>query len=582
MRILKFIPMFILLMIIPLFAQDVNSDGIVNGVDKSLVIANLGTTNSTYDIDGDGRVGSSDLYLVIKHIGLSLTLTSDAAEELTVDISKYSNRIKGIQIERSVSAYADKDAGTLIMSKSNIRSLNATYDLGTSGTQYISVFLEDKRAGWIVALRNTVLVEAAASGDSDPFPPSVDPPTVADFLPSPNNTYYCATDGNNSTGDGSIGEPWYDLEGARGTAGAGDLIYFRGGSYSINGWSWSDGSENSLRTNGSSGSPIVITNYPNETASWTSQVTAMTLAGEYQKLIGTKNGSGTCGFQFDGGISIDNAANYCQISGIRVVRGAEYGTNPALITYPHNTYNLNGLVISHNYLENSEHNTGGGHGDRMVCIRFFTTQNAIIEYNYFLNNTELYQGGAIYFKDATADAIVRYNKFINCEGGIAYSVQGNSFEGLELYSNLSYGCTYFLSFIADLGNSDEINIFDNVVLGLTSACMYYLNADNQDWLVHGDIYNNVIDGPVAAQGWIGTSSDLKNLPDLWDYNLWYYSTDRDLPSAWTYPSAYFDHAITDLNEITYDSGTQTATAPEGYSGLTAGRSGDCIGGFIWD
>jgi len=411
---------------------------------------------------------------------------------------------------------------------------------------------------------------------SDAFPPNVNPPTVADFLPSPNNIYYCATNGSNTTGNGLIGSPWYDLEGGRGTVAAGDLVYFRGGNYNVNGFTWSDGSENSLRVDGTAQNPIVISNYPGEQVVYTSQTTAITLAGEYQKLIGTKV-STAYGWQINGGASFDDSANNSQVSGVHFRLGGTYGSNPAMLTYPHNTTTIQNLVIRHNRFEDSQHN---GSENRMVCIRFFTTQNTIVEYNIFEDNSELYQGGCIYFKDATADAIVRYNKFINSAGGIGYCVQGNAFNGLDVYGNLSYNCRYFIYFVSDLGNVDEINIFDNVVLGLTSACMYYLNADNQTWTEHGDFYNNVIDGRAAIEGWHSNSDDLRNLPDLWDYNLWYSLSDRTAPSGWSWPTGYFTHSVIGFNAVIYDS--QIVFVTDDYVGRTTGRFGDCIGGFLWE
>lgn len=78
-----------------------------------------------------------------------------------------------------------------------------------------------------------------------------DAPLVADFYISPS--------GNDTTGDGSIGNPYKTLPKLNGIAGPGDLIYMRGGTYDINtnrGWFWN--------TSGTAGNLIRIWAYPGE------------------------------------------------------------------------------------------------------------------------------------------------------------------------------------------------------------------------------------------------------------------------------------------------------------------------------
>ncbi len=159
---------------------------------------------------------------------------------------------------------------------------------------------------------------------SDPFPKSTAPPSVADFLPSPAHTYYCSPTGSNSTGNGSIGNPWLDLIGANGRVVAGDLIYFRGGQYPTYSYVNFSRSQNILSVNGNVTSPIVITNYPGEIVVYNSTNTTwcMTLDGDHQKLIGTKVGD-SYGIQITGGISI--RADYCRVSGVEFKEGTTNG-----------------------------------------------------------------------------------------------------------------------------------------------------------------------------------------------------------------------------------------------------------------
>lgn len=70
-------------------------------------------------------------------------------------------------------------------------------------------------------------------------------------------TYYVATTGNDTTGNGSIGTPWRTCTKAMANIAAGDTVYFRGGTYQ----------EYCTETaNGTSGSRITLATYPGETA----------------------------------------------------------------------------------------------------------------------------------------------------------------------------------------------------------------------------------------------------------------------------------------------------------------------------
>lgn len=106
-----------------------------------------------------------------------------------------------------------------------------------------------------------------AFATSDAFPPTTRAPAISDYFPEgPVHTYYCAPGGSNSTGDGSINNPWMDLEGANGTVRAGDLIYLRAGEYKTHRYAHYAMGTNKLNQDGAPDRPIIITNYPNEQA----------------------------------------------------------------------------------------------------------------------------------------------------------------------------------------------------------------------------------------------------------------------------------------------------------------------------
>ncbi len=414
---------------------------------------------------------------------------------------------------------------------------------------------------------------------SDTFPPSATRPIVSDFLPTPNNIYYCSPSGSNTTGDGSINNPWVDFIGANSNVGPGDVIYLRGGTYPAYPLVNFSRSQNNLTADGTSVLPIVITNYPGEIARWNSTDTtwSLTLGGDYQKLIGTMVG-GSYGIQITGGASI-HEGNYIQVSNIEFIGGTSNGgdLNPAMLADPLAGFTQTGTIISHNYFHDSAWAISQ---HRMAALKFFHNRNTIIEYNLFENNDQLYRG-CIEFKDDLFDAIVRYNKFINSKAAVSWGVQGDQTEGLDIYNNLSYGTDYFINFQNDHGNDDEINVYNNIALDLV-AFIYYLNNDNQTWSEPWNIYNNIIDGSAIEPGWSTNSNDMRNMPDYYNYNLWFSSSDRTAPSGWSWPSNFFTNDVISNDIVTYNSSTYTVTVPDTYSAMTAGRYNDTIGGLTWD
>ncbi len=370
--------------------------------------------------------------------------------------------------------------------------------------------------------------------------------------------------------------------GANATVGPGDLIYLRGGTYPAYSYVNFSRSQNILSKDGTASAPIVITNYPGEIAKWnsTNTIWSLTLDGDYQKLIGTKVGS-QFGIQITGGISV--RTNFCRVSGVEFIGGTSNGgdLNPAMLSVPLLS-GCEGLHISHNFFHNSKFVLVE---KRMGCVRFFDSKNALVEYNLFKDNLEL-ADCPVNFKDATQDAIVRYNTFINCRGGVLYFVQHhseNQHNGLDIYGNLFYGLSEEAIYFKN-ETGPNIRVHDNVALSLNRAFFYYLNADPIafDTSDHGRFWNNVIDGVAFQKGWHANSNVLSSLPEFFDYNLWSTASDRTAPAGWTWPAGYFAHDVTNATlGLTYDANTMTVTAADNYPGLGVGMAGGNIGGFTW-
>lgn len=457
----------------------------------------------------------------------------------------------------------------------NVENLNGNYNGGVHDIHFDDVV-------WATTKQE---VDAFLGTEvSNAFPASSQAPEISDFLSNPSHTYYCSPTGSNETGDGSIGNPWLDLIGA-GSGGAGnaaapgDLIYFRGGAYPAYPLVNFSRSQNMLSVGGNAENPIVISNYPGEIVTYSDDIIwSMTLDGNFQKLIGTKVGN-EYGIQVTGGISV--RADNVQISGVEFIEGtydvSGTGGNPAMLSVPLND-GCNHLKISHNFFHDSENK---GPDNRMAAIRFFTTSNAIVEYNIFKDNSELGDSACIGFKDRTTNAIVRHNKFVNDFSGVQYFTQGDTHNGLAVYGNLFYDVDYPFSFRNETGPG--IRIYDNVALAIPAegAFFYYLNADSVvgDPNDRGEYYNNVIEGACFQKGWHANSNNLSNLPSFFDYNLYSDSDNINIPSGWIIPSDYNLHSVVQSGAITYNTLTMTAAAFSNYAGLNAGRNGGNIGGF---
>ncbi len=420
-----------------------------------------------------------------------------------------------------------------------------------------------------------------SNASSDPFPKLAAPPAVSDLLPSPNHIYYCSPTGSNSTGNGSINSPWLDLIGANNTVGPGDLIYLRGGTYPAYSYVNFSRSQNFLTIDGSATAPIVITNYPGEIAKWNSVDTtfSLTLDGDNQKFIGTKVGT-QYGIQITGGISV--RTNNVQVSGIEFIGGTSNGgdLNPAMLSVPLRD-GCDSLIVSHNLFRDSKHQSSA---NRMACIRFYTTSNAIVEYNIFKDNHELSDCACVYFKTETYNTEVRHNIFINSEKGVQYFTGdgGSQFSDLRVYGNLFYTVKYSMLF-RNL-YAPGIRVFNNISLAIPAdgAYFYYRNSDyayNGD--DHGEYYNTIIDGKGFAMGDVYGSDNPINLPDIFDFNLWNSASDRNQTDYW--PNQGFDtHSVTSADlGLTYTASTMTVVARDNYAGFGRGKNGTNIGGLTW-
>jgi len=78
------------------------------------------------------------------------------------------------------------------------------------------------------------------------------------FLVTAQTNYYISPVGDDSTGDGSIANPWFQIGYASTQLSAGDTLFVRGGTYDY-------GSQQTISVSGTAGNEVVFINYPDET-----------------------------------------------------------------------------------------------------------------------------------------------------------------------------------------------------------------------------------------------------------------------------------------------------------------------------
>ena len=180
-------------------------------------------------------------------------------------------------------------------------------------------------------------------------------------------TYYVATTGNDTTGNGSIGTPWRTIQKAANTVVAGDAVIVRGGTYA---------QYITIAANGTAGNRITFQPYPGETAiidgSGTTAPTSNTflvkVEGDY---ITIKNFEVVNAAWMS--IICWNTATQCIIDGNTV----HHGYHAGIVFYQ----NTNNTAQNNHVYDMYDFNSGGGNGDCIDTSGNLTTSN-----HQFLNN----------------------------------------------------------------------------------------------------------------------------------------------------------------------------------------------------
>jgi parallel beta-helix repeat protein len=254
------------------------------------------------------------------------------------------------------------------------------------------------------------------------------------------HVYYAAPNGSDNNA-GTIDKPWASMSGAAGKMKAGDVTYFRAGTYSAS---------VSLHGSGSAGAPITFAGYPGESALITTgNGDTISVYGSYLTFdhlhISCSSGSGQ-------GIAIvagyhDVTISYCEVANGKG-QGITVSGNSNLIY--HNLIHDNG---SHAALDHGIYVEGGSNVIRSNTIynnwaygiQLYDEAGTVeagntIEYNYIYHNgygaTSLgndYLAGLI-VATGHPNSVVRYNRFCdNSQYGILFE---NNEPGSQITNNV--------------------------------------------------------------------------------------------------------------------------------------------------
>ncbi len=426
----------------------------------------------------------------------------------------------------------------------------------------------------------------SSSAASDSFPAYQNAPALTSYVSGGifEHTYYIAPNGNDITGNGSINNPWKSFKGATsGGAGipvdAGDLIYFRGGTYTANaktGWMEAD---SELHRNGAPSNYIVVTAYPGETPTMTASHDRFShsVRGNYIVIDGLTFGTqgnflfyscNTVVFQnniFSVGSGVDGYGDQ--------IRGTQLGITE-----------VNGLSVINNYFQETSTSEGGSHAIKEYSASGSVSTNINIKYNRFYNNQIDY--GCIAQKGSNSCWDISYNRFELVHEAIRLGQHYSQAESNHI--NVHHNVFDDVDIVVlqeneDLSNFGVVtfNLYSNTVLNGASTIVLDLECavTTSPW---GETYDNAFYG--IGDLIYSENTNYINYPSYWGHNaqtsvaIQATAENRNSVSGWwEHDVIQVAHGIT----RTGSAGNRFYTIEDVSGFRNAGRYGGNIGGFIF-
>ena len=262
-------------------------------------------------------------------------------------------------------------------------------------------------------------------------------------------------------------------------ASAGDIVYFRGGTYEV-GESPPYHAYYEPSNSGQPGNPIYFGAYPGEIPLF--NVTVTTKGGDFAIGIVNQNYITLDGFHVQanngvnmGGITANGNGIAGRIVGA-IVKNSILNGGTTVITLddnasPFRIEQTDGALIQNNKIFNCRAAANVGR-DNVSGIKFYHNSNAIVENNEIYNTTTAFSS-----KSDTDDSIFRYNYIHDNERGMFFA-------------------TY-----APNNSSDRNKVYDNILVNNSDIAFFqYSDTDGSFHADDWQVYNNTIYGTGASAG----------------------------------------------------------------------------------
>lgn len=228
---------------------------------------NVDLPSGTWSFGGGAQRNSSSNVVSIKFNSDGAYMITPAIDSIASIEFKYraGGGNKKVEIAYQVGTGLWQAVDTLAISSSS--SSFASYSLKPGLDSALNVRVRIKGITSNTYIDDVVLknpVQGQGGGGGTVVPAEPDPDFTRPTYSATHATYYISPEGNDTTGDGSFENPWYNLGKAISVAQAGDVIYCRGGRYMMS-WRGTDGKLTvRLSQSGTAAEPIVISAYENE------------------------------------------------------------------------------------------------------------------------------------------------------------------------------------------------------------------------------------------------------------------------------------------------------------------------------